>query len=264
MAFLGLATTEQKAVRRETARNIVSPGSDLNEFKVDKSDSPEQAALKIKTSIITVDSLLKDRLVLSKVKQGIERQNKEKAKRDDQENKLETPKASGGGKLVIPGAKKVQSLWQKLRDFFVKLFWGWVVVRLIDLAPLISKVLPWIGKFVDFGMWLGGKVFDGFVWAVDKAYGLYDGLREKIKDMWGENALKIFDDLATKFKKFANIAAVAATAILTLVAIRTLMMATNKAKACLVCAGGGGPGSRMGLGRSLKRILRRVRNPGRT
>ena len=111
MAFLGLATTEQKAVRRETARNSVSPGSDLNEFKVDKSDSSEQAALKIKTSIITVDSLLKDRLVLSKVKQGIERQNKEKAKRDDQENKLETPKASGGGKLVIPGAKKVQSLW---------------------------------------------------------------------------------------------------------------------------------------------------------
>ena len=95
------------------------------------------------------------------------------------------------------------------------MFWGWVVVRLIDLAPLISKVLPWIGKFVDFGMWLGGKVFDGFVWAVDKAYGLYDGLRGKIKDLWGENALKIFDDLATKFKKFANIAAVAATATFT-------------------------------------------------
>ena len=74
MAFLGLATKEQKDVKRETARSIVSPGSDL---KVDKSDSPEQAALKIKTSIITVDSLLKDRLVLSKVKQGIERQNKE-------------------------------------------------------------------------------------------------------------------------------------------------------------------------------------------
>ena len=155
MAFLGLATKEQKAVKRETARSMVSPGSDL---KVDKSDSPEQAALKIKTSIITVDSLLKDRLVLSKVKQGIERQNKEKAKRDDQENKLETPKASGGGKLVIPGAKKVQSLWQKLRDFFVKLFWGWVVVRLIYLEPLISKVLPWIRMFFDFGMWLSYSI----------------------------------------------------------------------------------------------------------
>ena len=82
MAFLGLPTKEQKAAKRETARNIVSPSAPAPSItSTGPSDPPQEAALKIKVSLVNVDNLLKDSLVLSKVREGIKKKEEEKAKR---------------------------------------------------------------------------------------------------------------------------------------------------------------------------------------
>ena len=260
MAFLGLPTKEQKAAKRETARNIVSPSASAPSItSTGPSDPPQEAALKIKVSLVNVDNLLKDSLVLSKVREGIKKKEEEKAKRAGKEQKLEQAKGLAS-KVKIPGAKRIQSFWQKLRDFFINVFWGWIAVKLVDVLPTLLEWLPRIGGFVNGVMGIAGKVFDGFAWAVDKTYALYDGLRAKIKDIFGEKALEVFDTLATKFKSFVQIAIVAGTAIMTLIAIRTLMGRLNTVAACAKCHG---KTVKNVLKKTLKKTFRRVTNPGK-
>ena len=53
MAFLGLPTKQQKAAKRETARNIVSPSAPAPSItSTGPSDPPQEAALKIKVSLV--------------------------------------------------------------------------------------------------------------------------------------------------------------------------------------------------------------------
>ena len=114
------------------------------------SEQIQGTLLKIKTSVIAVDTLLKGSYTLQQ--KQIEQQRKSEEKADDAaaEEDLEKKKKKGGpnvGKLV---PKQVKSLWAKLLDFFTGIILGWVMVRMVDFLPALQKAVPVIAGAIDF------------------------------------------------------------------------------------------------------------------
>ena len=110
----------------------------------------EGTLLKIKTSVISVDTLLKGSYTLQQ--KQIEQQRLLEGKAEDAaaEEDLEKKKKKGGpnvGKLV---PKQVKSLWAKLLDFFTGIILGWVMVRLVDFLPALQKFVPLLAGLGSF------------------------------------------------------------------------------------------------------------------
>ena len=85
--------------------------------------------LKIKTSVITVDTLLKGSYTLQQKQIEQQRLLAGKAEDASAEEDLEKGKKKKGGPNVgklVP--KQVKSLWAKLLDFFTGIILGWVMV----------------------------------------------------------------------------------------------------------------------------------------
>ena len=139
------------------AKQVVDPDTPLSGFQIDSTalsiipaqgippvvngydENAVEAALKIKVSLVNVDNLLKDSLVLSKVREGIKKKDKEKTKRAGKEEKLEQAK-SLASKVKIPGAKRIQSFWQKLRDFFINAG-GYYTPPIRDMSNQFCRVI---------------------------------------------------------------------------------------------------------------------------
>ena len=60
----------------------------------------------------------------------------------------------------------------------------------------------------------GQFLFDVFVGALDLAYGVYDGIRQTIGNLFGEKVRDQFDNFATKINEFLTITAAIGTALL--------------------------------------------------
>ena len=148
--------------------------------------------LKIKTSVISVDTLLKGSYTLQQ--KQIEQQRLLEGKAEDAaaEEDLEKKKKKGGpnvGKLV---PKQVKSLWAKLLDFFTGIILGWVMVRMVDFLPALQKAVPiiagaidWIAKFAVFAV----NVLSTFV---DGAYKFVNFMQGMVKGAFGEEGAKKF------------------------------------------------------------------------
>jgi len=83
---------------------------------------------------------------------------------------------------------------------------GMLVMKLIDFADTLAKtgILETLGKIGDFVLDVGGKILDGLVTFIDKAYDFYDGFRKAAGDNFGEGAQEQFDSLAGTLNKVLN------------------------------------------------------------
>ena len=110
----------------------------------------EGTLIKIKSSVVDVNTLLKGSYVLQKQQLENQRQAAEKVERKGDEADLEKGKDKKGpgiGKLV---PKQVKSLWQRLLDFFTGIMLGWVAVKMVDFLPALTKFLPFIAGTIEF------------------------------------------------------------------------------------------------------------------
>ena len=152
----------------------------------------EGTLLKIKTSVIAVDTLLKGSYTLQQKQLEQQRKSEEKAEDAAAEEDLEKGKKKGGpnvGKLV---PKQVKSLWAKLLDFFTGIVLGFVAVRMVDFLPALMKAVPiiagaidWIAKFAVFAV----NVLSTFV---DGAYKFVNFMQGMVKGAFGEEGAKKF------------------------------------------------------------------------
>ena len=118
----------------------------------------KEAALSIKTTTIQVATLLKGSYVLEKEQLKNRRKGKEKQKRKSREGLLEKAKGmvSGFKMPKMPGKGLLDSVF----GFVGQLIFGMVMMKLVDFLPTLQKILPTLGKIVDWVIDAGGFILN--------------------------------------------------------------------------------------------------------
>ena len=151
----------------------------------------EGSLIKIKSSVISVDSLLKGTYTLQQKQLADQKQAAEKVERKGDEADLEKGKKKGPnvGKLV---PKQVKSLWAKLLDFFTGIILGWVAVKMIDFLPALKKFLPIVAGVIDGIVNTAMFLFEAFTTLVDWGYQLVSIGEKAVKGIFGEEGAEKF------------------------------------------------------------------------
>ena len=155
--------------------------------------------LHIKTSVISVESLLGNSVALQKKKLDDERKAREAAELGKAEKDLEKKKpkaATKGPKLNLPGKGLISSIM----DFITNIVFGWVAVRLVKFAPQLAKILPFLGKIADFMVDGALLVITGLTTLIHWGYKLVEMGRGLVKGVFGEEGAKKFDTFMGSIK----------------------------------------------------------------
>ena len=166
--------------------------------------SLKESALRIKVTTIEVNTLLKGSLALDKMQAKNKKKTQEELRRTKAEDKLESDN-KGNASLPIPGAKTVKSFWERIKNFFLTMFWGMIGLKLMPLLPHLMKALPWIAKTADFLIDVGIGIVDVLASAIKVGYDAYDWTREQVKDKLGEGAAEKFDSFMGTMNKMMNL-----------------------------------------------------------
>ena len=159
--------------------------------------------LQIKTSVISVESLLGNSVALQKKKLDDERKAREAAQASKAEKDLEKKKpkvASKGPKLNLPG----KGLLSSIMDFVINIAFGWIAVRLVKFAPQLAKILPFLGKIADFMVDGALLVITGLATLIDWGYKLVEMGRGLVKGVFGEEGAKKFDTFMGSIKNLIS------------------------------------------------------------
>ena len=159
--------------------------------------------LRIKTSVISVESLLGNSVALQKKKLDDERKAREAAQLEKAEKDLEKKKpkvASKGPKLNLPG----KGLLSSIMDFIINIAFGWIAVRMLKFGPQLAKILPAIGAFADFMVDGALLVLTGLTTLVHWGYKFVEMGRGLVKGVFGEEGAKKFDTFVTNLKNLIS------------------------------------------------------------
>ena len=198
-----LAITPKTSMIPSPAGAIVKYTDDSSD-KAKAGDSAETLALKIKTSIISVETLLGNSVAFQKKKLDEEREARDQKKLAEQEKELEKkePKESKGKglKLKLPGGGILNSIIK----FASNILFGYVMVRLVDFLPKLQTALPKIGAFVDGFLDFSGKVLNIFATLIDFGYKLVEMGQNLVKNLFGEEGLEKFNIFMDNLKNLIN------------------------------------------------------------
>ena len=168
------------------------------------SESLKDTALRIKFTTIEVNTLLKGSLALDKMQEKNKIKTKEKLKRTKAEDELEKDN-KGKLSLPIPGAKKVASFWERIKKFFITMFWGMIAMKLLPLLPKLIEILPKIAAVAEWIIGVGIGVVNILAGAIKIGYDAYDWTRKQVKDKLGEGAAQKFDSFMGVMNKVMNL-----------------------------------------------------------
>jgi len=160
----------------------------------------------IRANVKEIDDFYKGTVAAKREEIKKRKKQESDERKAEQETKLEKPKIDKKPKdmkgLKMPKTGILDGIFR----FISNVLMGMLVMKLIDFSDALadSGILPLLGKIGDFVLDVGGKILDGLVTFIDKAYEFYDGLRESIGDNFGEGAQEQFDSLAGTLNKVLN------------------------------------------------------------
>ena len=140
-----------------------------------KSQSLIENLTVIKKDVVKINSLLKERLVLSKVRYAILKQSEERKKRQDRESLLETRKETRDQSVTPSKKKKKRGLLSNLLGGIFKIFTRGAFKFIPLLLGFAKKIALAIGPFtlITTGVIFAvGKVLDSVQDAANKARGV--------------------------------------------------------------------------------------------
>ena len=167
--------------------------------------------LKIEKKTIKIDKLLKRSLNSRLRNDRLLRTRREQQSFDQREQELEQKKPKESKKLNIKFPRAF-GIFDWIKNFLFNVILGFIAVRLIKFLPNLIGLLPIISKAADFIIDIGGKLLNGLVTFIDWGYKAYDSTRGFVRNIFGEDGAKKFDDLASKFNTFMNLAIIAGMA----------------------------------------------------
>jgi len=164
----------------------------------------KEKLIRVKTTVISIENVLKGTLAFEKKQLDVNRkkqENKKSKKREEDLEKKESKKESG---MSLPSLPKTGFLsW--IRNFITNVLVGYFVVRLIKYLPQLQGVLTLAGKAFDGVIDIGGKLLNGLATFIDWGYRAYDATRGFIRNIGGDNTLKLFDKFTSGFDTFLNL-----------------------------------------------------------
>ena len=152
----------------------------------------------------SISNTLKDSLVLSKVRMGIERRKAEELRRKKREKELEKSKKKDKPKGKTKGLKI--PFMDRVSNFLITFLWGSIVMSLMDMGnnPKVSGFMNGLAEagknILTSAQWL----VEGLMFLIDWGYKIYDTVRGFISNVFGEKGVAVFDALAGVLNKVVN------------------------------------------------------------
>lgn len=162
----------------------------------------------VRDKTIAIDSILKGTLAAEKKKLSESKKQDSSKRREKIEEKLETKPKAESGKIKMPSLPRMGFLdWVK--NFIGNIILGYFAVRLVDHLPKIIPIVKFLGQATDFVLGVGGKLLDGLVTFIDWGYKAYDATRGFVKNLFGNDGVKQFEQLSGLLNQFLNLALIA-------------------------------------------------------
>ena len=165
----------------------------------------------IREKVVKIEDILKKTIKINVKKIQLRAKQDEDKKRKDQEDKLEQKKqrkTPGLPNIPIPG----MSIFDRIKQFLGTIFTGFLVLRIFRLLPKLVEFLDYIKPVTAFIEDFVKGMFDKFVTTIDLGYKLVDGAQSKIKELFGDDGEKKFNEFTSTFTKFMNLAIIAGMA----------------------------------------------------
>lgn len=162
----------------------------------------------IKTNVIEVENILRGTLSSQKRQLDNKKRAASQSRREKQESKLEEkPKVEKGD--IKSGKLPRMGFLDWIKNFIGKVILGYFAIKMIDYLPKLMPFVKVIGGAADFIINVGGKLLDGLVTFIDWGYKAYDATRGFIKNLFGNEGIKQFDQLSGLLNQFLNLALIA-------------------------------------------------------
>lgn len=166
----------------------------------------------IREKVVKIEDILKKTIKINVKKIQLRAKQDEDKKRKDQEDKLEQKKEKkktpGLPNVPVPG----MSIFDRIKQFLGTIFTGFLVLRIFRLLPKLVEFLDYIKPVTAFIEDFVKGMFDKFVTTIDLGYKLVDGAQSKIKELFGNDGEKKFNEFTSTFTKFMNLAIIAGMA----------------------------------------------------
>ena len=169
--------------------------------------SIEDNLIRIKVKTISIDQVLKGTLAAQKARKADQRKSQEQAAAAGAESKLEGKGKKKKGpnlKRFIP--KPMMSAWEKLKNFFTNIVFGYVAIQLLPLLPTLLRFVKGLSDFIGWVTDIGLGLLTGLTSLIDWGYKLYDMGMGLIKNLVGEEGAEklgefmgVIKDLFTGF-----------------------------------------------------------------
>ena len=169
----------------------------------DKETENKEKTIVIKEKLTTIAGLLEGTLASKKKEENDKKKEEQQERRGKREAKLEKKPKNTAGKLELPKVPGMSFL-DRIKQFLMNVLGGYLLYRLVEFAP---KLVPVISGIMKIGEWLidfGGKILNGLATFIDWGYQAYDWTRKQVKNIFGEEGAKKFDDFAGLVNKLLN------------------------------------------------------------
>ena len=169
--------------------------------------SIEDNLIRIKSKTISIDQVLKGTLAAQKARKADQRKSEEQAAAAGAESKLE----GKGKKKKGPGLKRLMpkvaiSAWERLKNFFTNIVFGYVAIQLLPLLPTLLRFVKGLSDFIGWVTDIGLGLLTGLTTLIDWGYKLYDMGMGLVKNLVGEEGAEklgefmgVIKDLFTGF-----------------------------------------------------------------
>ena len=190
-------------------RGYKGPSLEVVQAEIDAKET-DKRIVKISKDVTVIAETMKGGLVLKEKAKRKERIAAEKDKRAKQESDIEKPdkpkKKDSGGGIKVPGVGLLQGIF----GFITKFLYGVVIMKLIEFAPQLQKVIGLFKMatpllFGKFGLFtVAGGFLDGLASFIDFGYKLVDGAEKIVGKIFGEEGAEKFRTFMENLKNLIS------------------------------------------------------------